>query len=133
MIVGIGIDLVEINRFAHGYKHPEKELLRLFSPEEITYCLSNQTKNAERFAVRFAAREECYKSLCNIVPQDSVLYIKMCRAILIESKKPPQLIIDWGSIIKNPSLNIKNLISFLSLSHTKTIATAMVILERIPR
>lgn len=131
MIVGIGIDLVEIKRFAHWYKRPKKELLRLFSPEEITYCLSNKAKNTERFAVRFAAREACYKALCNIIPQESLPFLKFCRTIRIESRKPPQLLIDWGSIIKNPSLNAKNIMPFLSLSHTKTIATAMVILERI--
>lgn len=133
MIVGIGIDLVEIKRFAHWYKRPEKELLRLFSPEEIIYCLSNQTKSAERFAARFAAREACYKALCNIVPQNSLPFLKFCRAMRIESKKPPQLIIDWSSIIKKPSLNAKNIMPFLSLTHTKTIATAIVTLERIPR
>ncbi len=133
MIVGIGIDSVEIKRFAHWHERPEKELLRLFSPEEITYCLSNQTKNAERFAVRFAAREACYKAVCNILPQDSVPFLKFCKAMRIKSKKPPQLIIGWDNIIKNPSLNTKNIMPFISLTHTKTIATAMVILQHTPR
>lgn len=133
MIMGIGIDSVEIKRFDHWHERPEKELLRLFSPKEIIYCLSNPIKSTERFAVRFAAREACYKALCNIVPQDSLPFLKFCRAMRIESKKPPQLIIDWGSIIKNPSLNTKNIIPFLSLTHTKTVATAMVILQHTPR
>ena len=59
---GLGIDIVEINRFKDWYTKPKKELERIFSGEEIDYCLENKEKSAERFAARFAAREAFFKA-----------------------------------------------------------------------
>ena len=57
MIVGIGIDSVEINRFKNWKTYQYVKLRRIFSENEIAYCLAAPTKIDERFALRFAARE----------------------------------------------------------------------------
>ena len=59
MICGIGVDSVEIERFALWLDYSKKRLSRIFSLEEIEYCLQQKNKSAERFAVRFAARAWC--------------------------------------------------------------------------
>ena len=39
MILGIGIDAVEIERFKDWHTKPVNQLMRIFSAEEIAYCL----------------------------------------------------------------------------------------------
>lgn len=63
MILGIGIDIVEIDRFK-GWSHKSSsELSRIFSQREIDYACECPLKSAERFAARFAAKEALYKAL----------------------------------------------------------------------
>ena len=50
MILGVGIDAVEIARFADWHTKSDKQLRRIFSEEEMAYCLSVPAKTAERFA-----------------------------------------------------------------------------------
>lgn len=119
MIIGIGIDSVEIDRFKHWHNYPDKQLLKIFSQEEINYCRANQLKSAERFAVRFSAREALFKALPQPIP-----FLRLCKAVIIKKDHngKPEMIVDL--------MLIKNCKIFISLTHTKTIATAMVILEQ---
>lgn len=128
MIVGIGIDSVEIARFIHWYAFEKKKLQRIFSAEEIHYCLANRELSSQRFAVRFAAREALFKALTVGFPNHRIPFLTLCGATTIIKKRAPELSISWQrlesyQIKKPPSLAIH-----LSLTHTKTIATALVIL-----
>jgi len=63
MIVGIGIDLVEISRIEAAIAHfGDRFLRRVFTPTEIAYC-QRAAHPAERFAARFAAKEAALKAL----------------------------------------------------------------------
>jgi holo-[acyl-carrier protein] synthase len=63
MIIGIGIDLVEVGRMeALIGRHPERALGRLFTPAEAAYCRGSR-RPAESFAARFAAKEAVFKAL----------------------------------------------------------------------
>ena len=125
MIVGIGIDSVEIKRFEHWCNFSEKKLLRIFSPKEIDYCLQNRQKSAERFAVRFAAREALYKALSSSNPNWDIPLLTLCKYTQIERNPTPHFIINT-SIIPLPA----TITTFLSLTHTTTTATAQVILQQ---
>src|SRR5437660_10642865 len=83
MILGIGVDTVDIQRFALWNSYSRKKLLRIFSPQEIDYCLSNQQKSAERFAARFAAREALYKALSYAYPHKKIPFLTLCRCTII--------------------------------------------------
>lgn len=63
MILGIGIDLVDVRRFEGIiFRWQERFLRRIFTPAEIGYC--NTKKNpAQRFATRYAAKEAVIKAL----------------------------------------------------------------------
>ncbi|RJQ33412.1 MAG: holo-ACP synthase [Actinobacteria bacterium] len=62
MVKGIGIDIVDIDRFRAAIdKHP-KLTKRLFSNGELSYCLS-RPRPYFHFAVRFAAKEAVVKAL----------------------------------------------------------------------
>ncbi len=65
MILAIGHDIVEINRFAHWHTYSLKKLSKVFNQSEIDYCLQHPAYTAQRFAVRFAAKEAAYKALCS--------------------------------------------------------------------
>lgn len=63
MIVGSGIDLVEIARIAQTIdRYSARFLERIYLPEEIAYC-QRKRHSAESFAARFAAKEAAAKAL----------------------------------------------------------------------
>ena len=63
MIVGLGIDVAEIDRMQQALERRGERLLRrVFTPGEIAYC--NAHKNIyERLAGRFAIKEAAMKAL----------------------------------------------------------------------
>lgn len=63
MIVGLGLDIAEIDRIEAAInRHGVPFLERLFTPAEASYC--EQHKNRfERYAGRFAAKEAAMKAL----------------------------------------------------------------------
>ncbi len=63
MIVGIGMDLVEIGRlrsFRERWGRPG--LARIFSPDELSYCLA-AVDPGPSLAARFAAKEAFFKAV----------------------------------------------------------------------
>ena len=63
MIVGLGLDIAEIDRIEEAIaRHGEPFLNRLFTPREIEYCERFRNK-FERYAGRFAAKEAAMKAL----------------------------------------------------------------------
>ncbi len=132
MIVGIGIDSVEVNRFAAWQTYCHKKLSKIFGPEEIAYCLQYSVKSAERFAVRFAAKEAFYKALCTAIPTLSIPFLRLTKYVELRNKVDgmPYLYIDWklmGFEAQGTTMQ-----PWVSLTHTKKTATAMVILEKFP-
>jgi holo-[acyl-carrier protein] synthase len=62
LIVGIGVDLVEVVRMERALARGERIQRRLFTPGEIAYC-TRHTRPAVHFAARFAAKEAGLKAL----------------------------------------------------------------------
>jgi len=63
MIVGTGIDVVEVPRMAAAIERfGDRFLHRVFTQDEIRYCQSKANR-IERFAARFAAKEAGMKAL----------------------------------------------------------------------
>jgi holo-[acyl-carrier protein] synthase len=63
MILGIGVDLCEVDRIEAAIaRHGERFLTRIYTPAERAYCES-KTNRTERFAGRFAAKEAAMKAL----------------------------------------------------------------------
>jgi holo-[acyl-carrier protein] synthase len=64
LIVGTGIDLIEVERIQRAVeRHGERLLTRLFTPAEIAYCNEGGKVRFHRFAARFAAKEAALKAL----------------------------------------------------------------------
>jgi holo-[acyl-carrier protein] synthase len=63
MIVGIGVDLVEVERLNRAIQcYGDRFVSRVFSPEEAAYC-RRCAHPEQRFATRFAAKEAALKAL----------------------------------------------------------------------
>ena len=134
MIVGIGIDSVEIARFAHWYEHPESKLLRLFTLDEISYCLDNPVKQAERFAARFAAKEAFFKAFCSMAPTNKLPLSAIVGAVEVKKETNGNVFlqVDWPFLLNN-LMNYQGIQIHLSLTHTEKIATAFIILEKMEK
>ena len=63
MVVGLGIDIIEIARVKKSIDtYGDNFLDKVFTPTEINYCNSKFNKY-QHFAARFAAKEAVYKAL----------------------------------------------------------------------
>ncbi len=63
MIVGTGIDIIEVSRVAASIERFGRRFLeRVFTTAEIRYCESKVNK-MERYAARFAAKEAALKAI----------------------------------------------------------------------
>ena len=121
MLKGIGIDATEIERFRVWHTYSSSRLRKIFSQDEITYCLSTPKKSAERFAVRFATKEAFLKALVSAGRRISLL--RVCKAVSITiNDESPSMSVDWKLLDVN-AMNVH-----FSLSHTKSSAVAVVVL-----
>ncbi|MCL4229301.1 4'-phosphopantetheinyl transferase superfamily protein [Candidatus Dependentiae bacterium] len=132
-IIGVGIDAVQISRFEEWRQKSMKSLKRVLSEQEIQYCLQEPSKSAERFAVRFAAREALLKALQPLLIC-SLPLLALCRNLKISRQVSgmPEIQIDWSGLngyIKKPG-DVDVLIHS-SFTHTSVCAHAIVVLERI--
>ncbi len=63
MIVGLGVDIAEVNRIEAAIaRHGRAFIDRIFTPAEIQYCERHRNR-FERYAGRFAAKEAAMKAL----------------------------------------------------------------------
>ncbi len=69
MILGIGIDIIEIERIKKSVdQFGENFLDKIFTPVEIEYSI-NKPNKYQHLAARFAAKEAIYKALSNDTSQ----------------------------------------------------------------
>ncbi len=123
-MISVGIDAVEIERFKDWHTYSVKKLHRLFTEKEIAYCISIPEKAAERFAVRFAAKEAFYKALSSL-HETPLSFLKVCKYTEVQKKLHGAafLSVDWKALRLAPyALSC-------SLSHTNTTALAVVIMS----
>ena len=125
MILGIGIDLVDVARArrlldAKG----ERALARLCTPGEAAYVRAHPL-GAPSFAARLAAKEAAYKALAGTDDARGIGWreIEVERA---EDGKPSLLL---HGLARDPATALGVRRIHLSLTHTDTSAGAIVILE----
>lgn len=62
MVVGIGVDIVEVKRIERALTNGTTMVRRVFTDREIEYCRRHQNQY-QHFAGRFAAKEAALKAL----------------------------------------------------------------------
>jgi holo-[acyl-carrier protein] synthase len=124
MIVGSGIDLVEIARIQHSMdRYGERFLDRVYTEAEKAYCLRKRNA-AESLAARFAAKEAGAKALGTGISQGvSWLEIEVAR----EPGGRPTLRLYGRAAERAERMGVCN--AALSLTHTGALAMASVVLE----
>jgi len=123
MILGIGIDIVQIARFEREGLKPAF-FYRLFTPDERAYCLS-QARSAQHFAGRFAAKEAAVKALCWLPARPRITQVEVTREP--DTGAPAiSLIADRSGLAPALPGGVR---LYVSLSHSRTQAIAVVIAE----
>jgi holo-[acyl-carrier protein] synthase len=124
MILGVGIDIIEVARVQASYeKFGERFLGRILLPDEVSYCLTHKTPGPF-FAARFAAKEAVSKAFgTGIGAQLGWRDVEVRRK---ESGEPYVVLHGKGEKL----LKERNARAVLiSLSHTENYATAVAVLE----
>lgn len=124
MVTAVGIDIVEVERIAGSLVKDEGFKQMVFSETEITYC-DSQANSHQHYAARFAAKEAFFKALgTGWITGTSFNEVEVVNE---ENGKPIlQLLGETAQYALGLGIN-KILVS---LSHTKTMATAIVIIEK---
>lgn len=123
MIVGIGTDITDVARIATKLAKGAGFRDLVFTPGEIAYC-EQQASPQESYAARFAAKEAFLKALGTGWGNGGVNFNEI--EIRNDAAGKPELFL----LADNPrytSLGVKKI--WVSLSHEKNAAVAMVILE----
>ena len=123
MIVGIGIDMIEVHRVMDKVNKDNGFTEKVFSFNEIQFCKAN--RSAENYAARFAAKEAFLKAtglglllgndLCNI-------------EVVNDANGKPEINLS-GTFKTHADKNGWSKIH-VSLSHLQQVACAVVIIER---
>ena len=125
MILGVGIDIIEVARIASSYeKFGERFVNRTLHADEIAYCLSHKTP-APFLAVRFAAKEAISKAFgTGIGAQLGWQDMEIRR----KASGEPFVVLHGKGKKLFKSRRAKRL--FVSLSHTANYAAGTAVLER---
>jgi holo-[acyl-carrier protein] synthase len=124
MLIGTGVDLIEIERIAHSIeRYGERFLRRIYTDHEIAYCTSKRS-SAESFAARFAAKEAGAKALGTGISR-GVTWIEF--QIARQPGGRPVLELRGRAALLARELGVKAI--SLSLTHTGKLAMATVMME----
>jgi holo-[acyl-carrier protein] synthase len=125
MIIGTGIDIVDISRFERFVAEENVPLFRrLFTPAEIEYC-SARKRSAQHFAIRLAAKEAFLKALGTGL-REGISWQEM--EVVNDHYGKPELKLYGRAARLAADKGMTG--CFLSLSHDGASAVASVILEK---
>ena len=122
MIVGLGTDIVEIDRIASMMeRHGDSFLDRVFTPAERAYCGAKKHA-AQHYAGRWAAKEAAMKALgTGFVPGVGWHDFE----VLPETSGAPKLTLSGGAAERAAEQGISAFL--VTMSHCKAYATATAI------
>ena len=122
MIIGIGCDLAEVNRIQKALGQAGFAA-RVFTQREQDYCNSRGVQSAQSYAARFAAKEAFLKAIGTGLRGGRLTEIE----VINDYMGRPQLALHGYFKDFAAGLGAERL--HLTLSHTKELAMAQVILE----
>jgi holo-[acyl-carrier protein] synthase len=124
MVIGVGTDLIEIDRMEASIKRfGERFLERIFTPGEIDYCLRKKA-SAESFAARFAAKEAGAKALGTGISRGV-----SWKEIEVRREPGERPTLHWSGRAAERAEAMGVVRTELSLTHSRTSAMALVVVE----
>lgn len=123
MIVGLGLDVVEIARVERILAGPaaraERFLARCFTPAERAYCEARRDR-AGRYAARFAAKEAALKAL-------GAPGVRFTEIAVSRAEGAPTLALAGAAEAAARRLGVSRVL--VTLTHDAGVAAAVVVLE----
>ena len=123
MTSGVGIDLIEVERVMEKMTRAEGFRELVFSKNEIDYCEA-KTNKFEHYAARFAAKEAFYKAI-GAGWMNGTAFNEI--EISNDEKGKPLMILLGNTAMVAAAMGIEKI--HVSLTHLKTMASAVVIIE----
>lgn len=120
MIIGIGVDMIEVDRIERAAKRNKRFLERIFTDGERAYCEKRKNKY-QSYAARFSAKESAMKALGRRFPWQ-------CIAVRNEPSGKPVLVLHGSALEAAVALGCKENNLHVSLTHLRGNAMAFVIL-----
>ena len=125
MILGLGTDITDVPRIRASIARFGQHFLdRVYTPGEIAYCEARRKSAAESFAARFAAKEAAAKALGTGISR-GVAWREF--EVVRHPGHAPQMLLHGRAAELAAQRGIDRLT--LSLTHTNTLALAVVIAE----
>lgn len=125
MIVGIGLDLVDIPRVERMLRvHGQRAMRRLFTSGEIEYA-RRHADVARHFAARIAAKEATYKALAGTPGARGIAWTDI--EVVTHSDGRPALVLHGAAERRADELGVRRW--WVSLTHSDATAGAVVVLE----
>lgn len=122
MILGIGLDIAEIDRVERAVSR-EAFVRRVFTEAEIAYCESRGKGSAASFAGRFAAKEAVLKALGTGLREGRLLEIE----IINDDLGCPRVFLSGVFAKLAAKKGVKS--CWLSITHARGYAAAQCVLE----
>lgn len=124
MIAGLGTDMIEVDRVAAKIKKEHGFREMVFSKNEIEYC-EPKANRYEHYAARFAAKEAFFKALgTGWANGTSFNEVEITNS---ENGRPGLALLGATAELLT---ELRGCTISVSLSHLKTFASAVVIIER---
>jgi holo-[acyl-carrier protein] synthase len=123
VIFGIGTDIIDVKRVEKMVARGRQYLETIFTEKEMDYCEA-KAKKSEHYAARYAAKEAILKAL-GTGWRGGLAYSEI--EIINEELGQPQVLVRGE--VRNFFDHHQIQKTLISLSHTKEIALAVVILE----
>ncbi|HTY21653.1 MAG TPA: holo-ACP synthase [Desulfomonilaceae bacterium] len=126
MILGVGVDLVEVSRMERILERPwgRRFVERVFCKEEIAVC-QGSARPAEAYAARFAAKEALVKALGTGFSKGvTPAAVLICGG----ERTQPSIRLRAEASVMAEAMNVSGI--HVSLTHTAETACAMVVVEK---
>ena len=124
MIFGTGIDIIEVERIENQISKSNGFKEKIFTEREIDYCESKKNK-AQNYAVRFSAKEAFFKAI-GTGWRGGLAFNEI--EILNNKLGKPEIFLHGNTKKFIEKKKIKSI--HVSLSHIKSFANAVVIIEK---
>jgi len=118
MIVGVGLDVVDIARWAQNLENIQAQI---FTARELAAC-ADRADRIDALAARFAAKEACIKALGAGIRDGALRQIE-----ITSNGGPPEVQLTGALLERARERGVRS--THVSLTHQEGIAAAMVVLE----
>ncbi len=118
-VIGVGIDLIEIDRIAAALERRSRFAARCFTEREAAYCASRAFP-PQHFAARFAAKEAVGKAL-------GIGMTRWREVEVVRHGGPPRIALSGRYAQRAEALGVTAIT--VSLTHSRGMAAAVAVVE----